>query len=139
MKVHVKRIDDDFHMEATNDTGNVVHMDGNPAIGGHNLGARPMQLLLMGIGGCSSIDVISILRKQRIELASINVEIEGDRDPNDVPSLFKSIHVKFTLGGLSEDQHQKGLKAVALSMEKYCSVSKMLEKSATITHEVIFI
>lgn len=138
MKVHVKRIDNDFHMEAVNDSGNVVHMDGNPAIGGHNLGARPMQLLLMGVGGCSSIDVISILRKQRIELSSINVEITGDRDPAEVPALFKKIHVIFKLGGLEEDQKQKALKAAALSMEKYCSVSKMLENTAEITHEVQF-
>jgi putative redox protein len=139
MIVHVKRINNDFHMEATNDTGNTVHMDGNPAIGGHNLGARPMQLLLMGVGGCSSIDVISILRKQRVEPTSIDVEIRGDRNSEEVPSLFKKIHVVFKLGGLADDQKPKAVKAAALSMEKYCSVSKMLENTAEITHEVEFI
>jgi len=139
MKVHVKRVDTDYHMEATNDTGNVVSIDGNPSIGGHNLGARPMQLLLMGVGGCSTIDIISILRKQKIEPTSIDVEIEGERDPDEVPSLFKKIHVIFTLGGLGEEQHPKAVKAAALSMDKYCSVSKMLEGKAEISHEVRFV
>jgi len=135
MKVTVKRIDTDFHMEGINDTGNTVYMDGNPAIGGHNLGARPMQMLLFGIGGCSTIDIISILRKQRIEPTSIEVDIQGDRDPNEVPSLFKGIHITFKVGGV-EDM-TKVEKAAKLSMDKYCSVSKMLEKSAVITHSVV--
>lgn len=135
MKVTVKRIDTDFHMEGINDTGNIIHMDGNPAIGGHNLGPRPMQMLLFGIGGCSTIDIISILRKQRIEPASIEVEIDGERDPNAVPSLFEKIHLTFKVGGV--DDMNKVEKAAALSMQKYCSVSKMLEQAAEITYSVI--
>ncbi|MCH8496729.1 MAG: OsmC family protein [Balneolales bacterium] len=139
MNVKIKRIDNDFHMEAVNDTGNIVHMDGNPAIGGHNLGVRPMQMLLMGVGGCSSIDIISILRKQRVELDSIEIEVNGERDPKEVPALFKKIHLTFILGGVDVSDQSKALKAAQLSMDKYCSVSKMIEAVAEITYDVQFL
>jgi putative redox protein len=136
MKVSVKRVDNDFHMEAVNDTGNVVLLDGNPEIGGHNLGARPMQLLLMGLGGCSSIDLISILRKQHQELDSLEVIVDGEREPGAIPAVFTKIHIEFHIGG--DVDRNKAQRAAALSMEKYCSVSKMLEKTAEITYEIIY-
>lgn len=136
MKITVKRIDKDYHMEAVNDTGNVVLLDGNPEIGGHNLGARPMQLLLMGIGGCSSIDMISILRKQHQEMDSLEVVVHGDREPGAIPALFTKIHLEFHIGG--QVDRKKAERAAALSMEKYCSVAKMLEKTAEITYELIY-
>jgi putative redox protein len=135
MQITVKRIDNDFHMEAQNDTGNVVHMDGNPQIGGHNLGVRPMQMLLMGVAGCSIIDIVSILRKQRVELDGIEADVRGDRDSNEVPSLFKHIHITFKVKG--DVDSSKVDKAVKLSMDKYCSVAKTLEKSNTISYEVL--
>jgi putative redox protein len=138
MKIKVTRIDNDFHMEAENDTGNKVYMDGNPAIGGHNLGARPMQLLLMGLGGCSCIDIISILRKQRIEPTSLSADVEGERDPDKVPSLFERIHITFKVGGVSQKDYSKVEKAAELSMQKYCSVAKMLETQANIDYNIVY-
>jgi putative redox protein len=107
-------------------------MDASPEIGGQNLGFRPMQVLLAGLGGCSSIDVISILKKQKQPVLDIRVTIDGERAKNEVPSLFTDIHVHFTLAGDLDEEKVK--KAVDLSMDKYCSVAKTLEKTATITH-----
>jgi putative redox protein len=137
MQIKLSRIDSDYHMEAINDTGNKVYIDGNPEIGGHNLGARPMQLVLMAAAGCSSIDVISILRKQKIELTSLDVVADGKRESGGIPNIFTGIHLKYILGGIQDKS--KAERAVALSMEKYCSVSKMLEKTAEITWEIEYI
>lgn len=137
MQIKLSRIDQDYHMEAVNDTGNVVHIDGNPEIGGHNLGARPMQLVLMAVASCSSIDVISILRKQKIELTSLDVVVDGKRESGGIPNIFTGIHIKYILGGVTDQS--KAERAVSLSMEKYCSVSKMLEKTAEITWEIEYI
>src|SRR3712207_1832568 len=132
MKIDITRKNDLFHMQAVNETGNVVEMDASPAIGGENKGFRPMQLLLAALGGCSTIDIINILRKQREPLEDIQITVNGEREPNVEPSLFKDIHVHYTLkGNLSEDKVRK---AVDLSMQKYCSVTKTLEKTANITY-----
>jgi putative redox protein len=136
MQIKLRRIDSDYHMEAVNDTNNTVHIDGNPEIGGHNLGARPMQLILMGLAGCSSIDVISILRKQKIELTSLDVVVDGERESGGIPNIFTGIHIQFHMGG--DFDRAKGNRAVELSMEKYCSVTKMLENTAKITWETIY-
>jgi putative redox protein len=136
MEIHVKRTDNDFNMEATNEDGNSLSMDGSKEIGGNGKGMRPMQLLLAALGGCSSIDVISILRKQKQELDSIEVKVNGDRDPVGVEgySLFKTIQVHFIVkGNIDKDKVER---AVALSMEKYCSVTKTLEPTAKITYKV---
>ena len=77
MKINIKRLNDDYHMEAVNDNGNSLEMDGSPELGGHNLGMRPMQLLLAAVGGCSAIDVIMILKKQRQTITSFEVEVDG--------------------------------------------------------------
>lgn len=132
MKIAVKRINQAVLMEATNEDGTTLIMDGSPDVGGVNGGLRPMQLLLAGIGGCSSIDVIEILKKQKQPLEDIKVDIEGGRDANEVPSLFKTIHLHFTLKGNLDNE--KVERAINLSMEKYCSVAKTLEKTATITY-----
>lgn len=133
MQIKVERIDQDFQMEATNEDGNTVVLDGSPAIGGHNSGMRPMQLLLAGIGGCSAIDVISILRKQRQPLDDIKITVDGEREPNKVPSLFTNIHLHYDLFGNLDEQ--KVRRAVELSAEQYCSVGKMLEKTAEVTYD----
>ena len=132
MKVELLRIDDAFHMEASNETDCKVSIDGSPAIGGHNKGARPMELLLMGLGGCSAIDIISILKKQRQPLEGFSILVDGERQADKVPSLFEKIHVTFNLTGALDEKKVK--RAVDLSMETYCSVAKTLEKSAEITY-----
>ena len=120
-------------MQAQNEEGQSVELDGSAAIGGVGGGMRPMQLLLASLGGCSTIDVISILTKQKQTLEDIQVEVDGERDEEQVPAVFKTIHVTFKLtGDLDQD---KVSKAVSLSMDKYCSVAKMLEKTATITYD----
>ena len=137
MQIKVERIDQDFQMEASNEDGNTVTLDGAPAIGGHNAGMRPMQLLLAGIGGCSAIDIISILRKQRQPLEDIKITVDGHREANKVPSLFTGIHLHYDLFGDLDEQKVK--RAVELSVEQYCSVGKMLEKTAKITYDYIIV
>jgi putative redox protein len=132
MKVTLKRLNDAYHMEATNETGNSIQMDGSPKIGGENLGARPMEVVLMSLAGCSSIDVISILKKMKQEVTDYNVEVEAEREPDVVPSLFTSIHLHYKLTGVDLDA-DKVKRAIQLSAEKYCSVSKILEPTAKIT------
>ena len=132
MQIKVQRIDQDFRMEATNENGNIVTLDASPEVGGHNAGMRPMQLLLAGIGGCSAIDIISILRKQRQPLDDINIRVDGDREADQVPSLFTKIHLHYDLSGALDEQ--KVERAIELSVNQYCSVGKMLEKTAQITY-----
>jgi putative redox protein len=132
MKIQIERLNDAVHLRATNEEGATVEMDGSPAVGGENKGFRPMQMLLAALGGCSTIDIVSILRKQRQSVDDIAITVEGEREPGVEPSLFRTIHVHFTLkGNLDEDKVRK---AVDLSMEKYCSVAKTLEQTATITY-----
>lgn len=134
MKIQLKRVNDAVHLEATNEEGNIVNIDGSEAIGGEGKGARPMQLLIMGLGGCSSMDVISILQKQKQVITDYAVNIEAERDADNTPSLFTNIHVEFVIRG--EVDPKKLDRAVNLSMEKYCSVTKILEKTAKITHSI---
>lgn len=132
MEVNLTRIDQDYHFQATGASGVEVNIDGSPEIGGHNAGARPMELLLMGLGGCSAIDIIQILKKQRQQIDSFNIKVDAERTPGEVPSLFKNIHIHFKLGGpLSEEKVKK---AIDLSLDKYCSVAAILYKTASITH-----
>ncbi len=132
MKIEIQRINNATLMEAVNEDGAKLIMDGSPDVGGVNGGLRPMQLLLAAAGGCSSIDVIEILKKQKQPLEDLHVSVEGGRDKNEIPSLFKKIHLHFTLKGNLDAEKVK--RAVSLSMEKYCSVAKTLEKTAVITH-----
>jgi len=132
MKISLKRLNTAFHLEAVNEQGNSVHIDASPSIGGENKGVRPMELLIAALGGCSTIDIISILKKQRQSLKDIQVEIEAERQPGVDPSLFTTIHAHYKLVGLL-DQNQVE-KALALSLDKYCSVARVLEKTATITY-----
>jgi len=132
MKIELNRLNDGFWMEAVNEGGNKVQMDASPEIGGANQGMRPMQLLIAAMGGCSSIDIISILKKQKQELKDIKISVTAEREKDAVPSLFTEVHAHFRLyGNLDEDKVKK---AVSLSVEKYCSVAKTLEKTAKITY-----
>ena len=99
MKIELQRLNDAFHMEATNEQGKSVHIDASPDIGGTNQGMRPMQMLLAAMGGCSSIDVINILKKQKQPLRDFKVTITGEREKDVVPSLFTEVHAHFRLYG----------------------------------------
>ncbi len=134
MKINIKRIDHDFNMEAINDDGNSLLMDGSPDIGGHGKGMRPMQLLLSAVGGCSAIDVILILKKQKQEIESFEIEVDGEREKIADYSLFRNITLHFKIRGKVDKD--KAERAVQLSLEKYCSVSKTLEPTAKINYKV---
>lgn len=134
MKISINRTDNDFQMQAVNENGNKITMDGSAAIGGHESGFRPMQLLLAAVGGCSSIDVISILKKQKQQIESFDVEVEGDREKIEDYSLFRNIVIHFKIKGKVDKD--KAEKAIKLSLEKYCSVSKTLEPTAKITYKL---
>ena len=135
MKIRLNRLDDAFHFEASNEDGKIINIDAAEDIGGRNNGVRPMQLIIMGLGGCSGIDVISILKKQKQEIESFEIEIDAERFKNVQPSVFETIHLVFKLKGVNLDP-SKVLRAVSLSMEKYCSVSAILNKTATINYSV---
>lgn len=135
MKIQIQRQNEAVHLKATNEEGNSVNLDGSEKIGGLNLGFRPMQMLLVALGSCASMDVLSILNKQKQHIADYSVFVDGDRDPDKVPSLFSTIHVRFEFTGNIDEQ--KIRRAIELSMKKYCSVTKTLEKTATITSSYI--
>ncbi|MEY2342306.1 OsmC family protein [Acidithiobacillus sp. IBUN Pt1247-S3] len=115
------------------DSGHGLVMDASPDIGGHNLGARPMEMILMGLGGCSSIDVVMILQKSRQDIRSCRVEIQAERASED-PKVFTEIHLQFFVEGKELDARRVA-HAIQLSADKYCSVSIMLGKTAKITHD----
>ncbi len=118
----------------TTDSGHTLTLDGAPDHGGENAGPRPMELVLASLGGCSSIDVALILAKSRQEVTDCRVTIEGQR-ANAVPAVFTHIHAHYTIVGRDLDP-RKVERAVALSMEKYCSVTQMLQPSVHITYDV---
>jgi putative redox protein len=132
MKCRVKWLD---HMSFVGESGSghSVVMDAAPEAGGRNLGVRPMEMLLLGLGGCTAFDVVSILHKSRQLVVDCEVELEAER-AEDVPKVFTRIHAHFIVSGKELDQ-KKVAKAVQLSADKYCSASRMLEKAATITHD----
>lgn len=135
MRIELKRLDDAFHFEAISETGNIVHMDAGENIGGSNKGVRPMQMLVMGLGGCSAIDIVMILKKQKQIIDSFEISIDGERQPGKEPSLWEIVEVHFKLKGTIEKE--KAERAVQLSMDKYCSVSKTLELAgAKVTYKV---
>lgn len=132
MKIFLKRLNENYHFETKNERGDVVHLDNksepNPQ------GASPMELLLMGIAGCSSIDIVMILRKQKIEPEDLQMEVEGFRKDGAVPNVFTAIKLNVYLKG--DFAPEKAKRAVDLSIDKYCSVAKMLEKTAEISYDV---
>ena len=132
MKARVKWIEQVAFL-GESESGHGIVMDGAPAYGGRNLGPRPMELLLMGAGGCTSFDVVTILKKGRQHVTSCHVELEAERAEND-PKVFTKIHMHFVVKGrnIKEDAVDK---AIRLSAEKYCSASIMLGATAKITHD----
>ncbi|WP_461451888.1 OsmC family protein [Mucilaginibacter sp.] len=129
-KIELSRVSGDFGFEAIDEYGHIVKMDSNPQSGGQDFGVRPMQMLLMGLAGCSAIDVISILKKQRQEVRDYKMIVNGDRESNKEPSLWKNINIEFHIyGDVDVDKAQK---AVDLSVKKYCSVAATLEAAGAV-------
>lgn len=118
---------------AESESGHGVIIDSAPQVGGRNLGPRPMEMVLMGMGGCTAIDVMSILRKARQQVTDCRVEVTAERAET-VPKVFTRIHVQYVITG--HDLSEKSVaRAVSLSADKYCSVSRMLAASVEITHD----
>lgn len=132
MKARVKLIEG-VSFVGQSESGHSVVMDGAPEAGGKNLGVRPMEMLLMGLGGCSAFDVVMILRKSRQPITDCVADIDATRAETD-PKVFTKIHVHFTVTGKGLDPRRVE-QAVKLSAEKYCSASIMLGKTAVITHD----
>ena len=132
MKSRVKWLDN-MSFVGESASGHSVVMDGPPEAGGRDLGIRPMEMLLLGLGGCSSFDVVSMLKKGRQNINNCEVEISAQRADSQ-PKVFTKIHLHFIVEGkdLSET---KVARAIELSAEKYCSASIMLAKTAVVTHD----
>ncbi len=127
--IELIRVANDYGFEGKDENGHVVKMDTSPESGGQNFGVRPMQMLLMGLGGCSAIDVLMILKKQRQNVRDYKMIIKGDREAGKEPSLWKEIVIEFHIYG--EVDFEKAQKAVDLSLNKYCSVAATLMGSGT--------
>ena len=131
MNVELVRKNKGFHFEATDSSNHKVQIDAGPKVGGEDKGTRPMDLLLMALGGCSSIDIGLILKKQKQELKDFKLQITSERE-DAIPSVFKKINLHFVLWG--DLKEKKVVKSIDLSLEKYCSVAKILEPTAEISY-----
>jgi putative redox protein len=124
---------DGMLMVGKSHSGHSITMDGPTEIGGENLGVRPMEMLLLGVAGCTMIDVVTTLKKMRQDLSHCETKLSAQR-ANDHPKVFTNIHIHFIVKGKNLDS-KKVDKAITLSAEKYCSASIMLGKTAKITHD----
>jgi putative redox protein len=129
IRIEMERKNGDFGFEAKDANGNEIETDSSPETGGLGAGFRPMQLLLAALGSCSAIDIVSILKKQRQTISGFKIAVEGEREKDVIPSLWKNIHVSFHLEG--DLEQEKAKKAATLSIEKYCSVAETLRRSGT--------
>jgi putative redox protein len=132
MKARIKLVEGVSFMGIT-ESGHAVIMDGPPDGGGKNLGPRPMEMLLLGAGACTSFDVVHILRKSRQDIRDCVAEVEADRAEKD-PKVFTRVHIHFIVSGKALDS-KRVEQAIKLSAEKYCSATIMLGKTADITHD----
>ena len=136
IEINLHRVNGDFGFEAKDANGHMVRMDSSDESGGENFGVRPMQMLLMGLGGCSAIDIVMILKKQRQTIEDFSIKITGEREPGKEPSLWQNAKIIFMLKGTIDKE--KAERACQLSMDKYCSVAATLKKSGTdLTWEVV--
>lgn len=134
--IELIRANDKYAFDSKDENGVITRMDTKPEMGGENYGARPMQLLLNALAGCSSIDVLSILEKKRQQVSSYKVHISGEREIGKEPSLWKEIFITFMIDGeVSEDAARR---AIDLSIDKYCSVAATLKAAgAVIKYELV--
>ena len=127
IEINLVRKEGDFGFEATDASGHTMRLDSNPESGGVNYGVRPMQALLMGLGGCSGIDIVSILKKQRQQVDGFTMKITGEREKGKEPSLWENVHLVFNLQGNIDIDKAK--RACELSMDKYCSVAETIRRA----------
>ena len=122
----------DMQFSGTATSGHTLTMDADDESGGANAGFRPMELLLVGFGGCSGMDVISILRKKRQQVTGLAINVKGEKSES-APKIYKEVHIEYVVTGKGVEQ-QAVERAITLSLEKYCSVGATLAKAGTITH-----
>jgi len=128
--IHLKQIDQDYQFLTTDETGQTMTMDIPVDQGGHGNGVRPMQTLLSALGGCSGVDIVMILKKQKQILTLFEMEINGEREDDKEPALWQTIHIVFKFKGTLS--HEQAEKACALSIEKYCSVAATLRAAGAV-------
>ena len=125
----------DVSFKGSSESGHEVVLDGPRELGGNGLGMRPMEMMLIGMGGCTSFDVVTILKRSRQQITGCIAEIEATR-ADEIPKVFTSIHIHFLIKGI--DLQEKAVeRAIELSANKYCSASIMLGKSVKITHDFV--
>lgn len=135
IEINLHRKEGDFGFEAMDANGHIVKIDTSDETGGKNFGVRPMQMLLMGLGGCSGIDIVMILKKQRQQIEDFSIKITGERENGKDATIWKDVKIIFYLTG--EIEKEKAVRACQLSMNKYCSVAETLKKGGTqLTWEV---
>ena len=134
-RIHLKQIDQDYQFVTTDEAGQTIRMDIPVDQGGHGNGVRPMQALLSALGGCSAVDIVMILKKQKETIEQFEMVIDGERQVGKEPALWETIHIVFKLKGTMSQERAE--KACALSMDKYCSVAATLRAAgANITWAV---
>jgi putative redox protein len=133
LKARIKWVQDVMFLGESG-SGHAVVMDGAPDAGGRNLGMRPMEMLLLGLGGCSAFDVVMILKRGREQVTDCVVEIDGERATSD-PKVFTNVALRYIVTGRALDPN-KVERAVNLSAEKYCSATAMFAKTAKISHQI---
>lgn len=127
MKIKIKQEKDTFHLIAENETGSIVSMDAYESSGGKNLGMKPIELLPASVGGCSSIDVISILKKQKQQIDDLQITVDAERETGKTMNLFTKIHLHFAFKGNLEKE--KVERAIELSVTKYCSAAETMRRA----------
>ncbi len=133
MNITLERQNNAVHFRAKNPQGNAIDIDGGPAVGGKDLGFRPMETVLAGLASCSAMDLVHIITKQRMDLKDLKIDVSAERAEG-IPSPFTKIHMHYRFWGRLDEE--KCRRALELAVEKYCSVAVMLEKSAEITYDM---
>lgn len=133
LNVHLKSMGKDTTFNSLGSSGHWLTLDSKPAVGGHEAGPTPMEMILNGLGGCMGMDVISILKKMRTPFTQLEIKVDGERR-EEHPKSFTKIHIHFLIHSSDADKAEKDLKrSVDLSFERYCSVADMLKKSCDIS------
>lgn len=132
MKIYLRRINQTIRFEANNERGHKVYIDGSKRFGGEDSAPSPTEYLLMSQAGCTAIDVVELLKKMHQPLSHIELEAEAQQAQDRVPKVFTHIHIHYKLFGAIKPE--KAEKAINLSLEKYCTVSKMIDHMVRITH-----
>ncbi len=131
MRIEIERLNQDYHLRATNEEGIIVEADGAASIGGQGKGMRPMQMLIASLGSCSAIDLVLFLRKMRQPLVDLKIRIDAEREKDKNPALFTDVHLHYMVWG--DLDPTKVEKAITMSVDQYCSVARIIEKTAKIT------